>query len=103
MIHDYDTITQPLGLFHIVRRVDHGLTARFERFEIVEYGIAALRIDTDSRLIEQQNIRVMHQCAGDVQTPLHAARESGRLVAGAFGEANEFECRQRAFSQFIAL
>jgi hypothetical protein len=62
-----------------------------KRLEVVEDGVAALRIDADRRLVEDQHVGVVDERGGDVEAPLHAAAERLRLVAGAVGEADEGE------------
>jgi hypothetical protein len=73
-----------LGLFHtVVRGVEEGFAALLQRLEIFKDGVAALRIDTDRRLIEQEDLRIVKQSRGQVQAPLHASTERSDFVAGA--------------------
>jgi hypothetical protein len=60
---------------------------RGELPEHVANTTAALRIDADRRLVEQQHARLVQQPARDVQPALHAAREPLDDLAGAIGEA----------------
>ena len=53
VIHDDDAIAQPLNLFHVVRRIDHRSSLAGQHLDGLENGIAALRVDTHRRLIEQ--------------------------------------------------
>src|ERR1039458_9686253 len=55
VIDDHDAVAEALRLFHIVRGVDKGFAPLLQRLEVFKDGVAALRIDTDRRLIEQKN------------------------------------------------
>jgi len=46
VIHDDDAISEALGFLHVVRGVEQRLAAGLELLEVVEDGVAALRIDT---------------------------------------------------------
>ena len=56
VIDDDEPVAETLGLFHVVRGVESVLPRRFERLEVVEDGVAALRVDADRRLVEQQDV-----------------------------------------------
>ena len=99
VVHDDDAVAQPLGLFHVVRRVEQRLAAVAQRLEVVEDGVAALRVDADRRLVEDQHVGIVDQRGGDVEAPLHAAAEELRLVAGAIGEADQLQRRVDALAQ----
>ena len=90
VVDDHDPVAEALGLLHVVGRVDERLAAPAQRLEVVEDGVAALRVDADRRLVEIRS-GVVEQRRGDVEPPLHAAAEGRRLVAGAVGEAHELE------------
>src|ERR1700676_4631103 len=91
VIDDHNAVAEALGLFHIVRGIDKGLAALLQRLEIVEDGIAALRIDADCRLIEQKNLRIVKQGGRQIQTPLHASAERFHFVAGAIRESDQIQ------------
>src|ERR1700687_767368 len=91
VIDDYNAVAEALGLFHIVRGVDEGFAALLQGLEIVKNGIAALRIDTDRRLIEQKNLRIVQQGRRQIQTPLHASAERFHFVAGAIRESHQVQ------------
>ena len=56
-----------------------------------EQAHAALRVDADGGLVEQQNLRAVHDAAGEVEAALHAAAEARHGFAGAVGKADEVE------------
>ncbi len=99
VVDDDDAVAQPLGLFHVVRRVEQRLAAAAQLLEVVEDGVAALRIDADGRLVEDQDVGVVDQRGGDVEAPLHAAAEGRRLVLGAIGQADQLQRRVDALAQ----
>ena len=70
-----------------------------ERLEVGEDGVAALRVDADGGLVEDQHVGIVDERGGDVEAPLHSAAERLRLVAGAVGEADERERRVDALAQ----
>src|SRR3954465_11458422 len=47
VIHDDDSIGKTFYLFHVVRRVEDGLAALLQNFQVIENSVAALRIDAD--------------------------------------------------------
>ena len=63
----------------------------FQRLEVVEDRVAALRIDADGRLVEQQDVGIVQQAGGQVQPPLHAAAEGLHAIVRAVGEADQVE------------
>ncbi len=91
MIDDHDAVAEALGLFHIVRSVDEGFAALLQGLEVIKDGIAALRINTDRRLIEQKNLWIVKQGRRQIQTPLHASAEGFHFVAGAIGESHQIQ------------
>jgi hypothetical protein len=101
VVDDDHAIAQTLGLFHVMRRVDERLAPASKRLQIVEDGVAALRVHADSRFVEQQDIGVVHQSARDVEAALHAAAEGPRLVLGTVGEADQFERLDAALAQRV--
>ncbi len=91
MIDDDQPVAQPLGFFHVVRRVNQRLAALLQRLQIVEDGVAALRVDAHGRLVEQQDLRIVQQGGGQVEPPLHAAAERAHLILCAVAEAHQIE------------
>ena len=90
--HDH-AIGQPLGFLHVMRRVEERLAAPLEGLEVVEDRVAALRIDADGRLVEQQDIGVVENPGGEIEAPLHAAAEVLDAIADAIAEADEIDRR----------
>ena len=90
-VDDRDAIAEPLGFFHVVRRVDDGAAFAVQRLDALEDLVARLRIDADRRLVEQQQLRIVHHRRGQVEAPLHAAGIAADAIALAIGEADEIE------------
>jgi hypothetical protein len=86
VVDDDHAVGQALDLLHVVRGVDESLALSLQRQQVVEDGVAASRVDTGRRLVEQQHLGVVHQRAGNVQPALHAAAVGGRFVACAVGQ-----------------
>ena len=82
VVDDRDAVAEVLRLFHVVRRVEHARAgARLLAHEL-EQPHAALRIDADRRLVEQQHLGPVHDAAAEVEAALHAAAEAlDRLLA----------------------
>ena len=94
VVDDDDAIGEALDFFHVVRRVEQRLAAPLQRLEVVEDRVAALRIDADRRLVEQQDVGIVQQAGGEIEPPLHAAAERLDAIARAIGEADELERRR---------
>ena len=57
--------------------------------------MAGLRIEAGGRLVEEQQVRLVDQRAGDRQAPLHPARQRLDLVVGALGRAGRTRAARR--------
>jgi hypothetical protein len=86
-------LDEALGLFHVVGGIEQGLAAFLEGFQVVEDGVAALRVHAHGRLVEQEQLRVVEHCGGQVEAAHHAAAEPLHPVFGAFSKAYEVERR----------
>ena len=49
------------------------------------------RVEAGGGFVQEQDLRVVHQAAGDLQAPPHAPRQGGGKGAGAVGEADGFQ------------
>ena len=75
MIHHHDPIAASFHFFQLMRRNQHSRTFFSQLFKHRVDAFPTLRINADSRFIQQQNAGVMQDTAGDIQTSLHAAGE----------------------------
>ena len=90
-VDDADPIADPFGLLHVVRRVEHGHARAPEGLDVLEDGVAALGVDADRRLVEDEEHRMVEQAGGDVEPALHAARVGVDAVVPAVDEIGELE------------
>ena len=65
-VYDPDSIAEPFSLLHVVGRVEHRHTLDGEPLDALEDGVAALRVDPDGRLIQDQEPRTVQQPDADV-------------------------------------
>ena len=89
VVDDHDAIAEPLRLFHVVRGVNQSLALAAEFLQAGEDGVAALGVHPHGWLVEEQNLRLMQEGGGQVETPLHAAAEGPHAIFGAIGEAGQ--------------
>ncbi len=91
VIDDHDPGAELLDLFHVVGGVNDGGTLFVETPDALEDGIAALRVNSHRRLVEDNKLRMMRDAAGDVQTPEQAAGELFRTVFPVITEPGEVD------------
>src|ERR687893_22001 len=70
-----DPVSQHIGLLEVLRRQEHGdaLIAR-EPADLGPERAAALRVEAGRRLVEEENLRPVHQREGKVEAALHPTR-----------------------------
>ena len=59
VVDDADPVAQALGFLHVVGRVENGHTFAAQLLDTFEDGVAALRIDADRRLVEDEQTRLV--------------------------------------------
>src|ERR671912_619323 len=89
--HDDEPVTQPRGLLHVMGGEDEGLALIRELAQAVPDEMAGLRVEPRSRLVEDDDLGVVQQGAGDEQASLHPARELLDRRFGLVGELHEVE------------
>ena len=98
-VGDVDDAVAALGLVHVVGRDQHGQAAGGELVDLVPELAPRLGIDAGGRLVEEQELRLVHDAGGERQPLLPAAgQRAGELVL-AVGQA---ELRQRPVDMFGA-
>src|SRR6185436_6219275 len=75
MIHDRYAVAQPGSLFHIVCSQQDGAAAFTKSVDDIPKRQASLRIQTSRRFIEEEKLRVAHQCTSNRQPLFLTARE----------------------------
>jgi hypothetical protein len=74
-VHDRDAVAD-LRLVHVVRgHEDRRPLGLLQRPDVAPDRAARLWVQADRRLVEEQHARRVHQAAGDLQAPAHAAGE----------------------------
>src|SRR5690606_14733987 len=90
-VDDADAVAQPLGLLHVVRRVEHRHALGGQRLDGLEDRVARLRVHADGGLVEDEKLGPVEEPDADVQPALHAAGELLGRALGAVGQADELE------------
>ena len=73
-VDDGDVAAEVLGFLEIVRGEDDGDALLIESAQEIPHRAADLDVDARRRLIEDEQLRLVHQGARDHQPALHAAR-----------------------------
>ena len=90
-VNDADSIAEALCFFHVVRCIDDRPATRLKLFDVIEDCITRLRVDADSRLVEQEERRIVHQRDGQVQPALHTAGICLCPIPPPVGQAHEIQ------------
>ena len=67
------------------------MPGRADALELLPEGRAALRVEALGGLVEDEQGRLVHERAGEVEAPLHATRVRARQLAGDLGQGHELE------------
>ena len=100
MVHDRDAGAQLIGLVHVVGRQHDRAAAGVVLADDFPEEQAGLRVEPGRRLIEEEDLGVVHHGARDRETLHHAAGESAGEVVGAVGELESLEELSRAAGSF---
>ena len=90
-IDDGDALAPPLRFLEVVRREHDRHTGPLELGQHLVDPLPALRINADRRLVEQDELRLMHEAAGDVEPAAHAAGEALDGLARSLDEIRPLE------------
>ncbi len=91
LVHDHEPVAQLLRLVHVVGRQDERHAALLESVEAIPEQVARLRVEAGRRLVEEQQLGLVDERAGDRQAALHPARHVLDLVARPLRELGEVE------------
>src|SRR5450759_2607099 len=75
LVHHHESVAELLRLVHVVRGEDQRHALLFEAVEPVPEQVPGLRVQARSRLVEQEQVRLVDQAPGDRQSPLHPPGE----------------------------
>lgn len=91
LVHDDQSIAELLGLIHVMGGEDQGHALALEPEEPIPQDVPRLRVQPGGRLIEQQQLGVVDQAAGNDEATLHPSGEGLDLVAAPLGELRELQ------------
>ena len=74
-IHNHNATANVLDLFHVMACVNHGCALVAQAHNAVKDGIAALRINGHGGFVEEDELGLVRNAAGNVQAALQAARQ----------------------------
>ena len=80
-----------LGLVHVMGGDQHGEARRRQTMDLVPEFAPRLRIDACGRLVEQQQLRLVHDAGGKRESLLPAARKRASELMAARGQAEILE------------
>ncbi len=90
MIYDGDAVSHAVGFVHVVRGQDDGLDAG-QGADVFAHLDAALRVQSGFRLVQHDDVGVVHQSQRQVEPPLHSAGKRVRLPVALFGQVQLVE------------
>ncbi len=90
-VHDGQAVAQALGLVHEVGREQHRLALLGEPLQALPDEVAGLGIEARGGLVEDQQVRVVHQGPGEGQAPFHAAGQGVEAGVRPPVQAAEFQ------------
>src|SRR4051794_30921467 len=73
VVDDCNSVAKTLGFIHEVRRQEKRPAFTREAAKPLPDEMPRLRIETRGRLVEKDELRIVHQRASERETPLHAA------------------------------
>ncbi len=91
MVDDGQPIAQPLGLLHEMGGEQDGLAPAQQLLEAVPDQMSRLRIEPGGGFIQEQQLRVIDQRAGQRKPTLHATGEFADARVTLAGQPGEIE------------
>ena len=86
-----DAVGQPVGLFEVLRRQQHGRPLGDQLADDGPQLGAALDVEAGGGLVEEQHRRALHEGGGDVESPPHAARVGAHRTVGGVAQVEARE------------
>ena len=76
VVDDPDALRDAVRFVHVVRGEEHGdALGLIEVLDVRPQLVAALRVEAERRLVEEQDLRRVQKAAGNLEPPLHPAGE----------------------------
>ncbi len=73
VVDHHDAVREPVGLLEVLRREQHGRAVADQLVDHLPELVAAGRVETGRRLVEEQHRWVGHERGGEVEPAAHAA------------------------------
>src|SRR6266513_5984799 len=80
-----------LRVDHVLGGDHHGVALLPLSDELTPYALSQQWVDARRRLVQDQQLRLMDQGAGELEPALHAPRELGRTTAAGVPQVEELE------------
>ena len=90
---DDQVVAEPLDDVELVAGEQHGRAGGRAILEHVDDDLDGERVESGERLVEHEDLGVVHECGGDLRALLVAERELLDRVAGALGESESLKER----------
>ena len=92
VINDSDSLCDAGGFVHVMGGEKDGYAFGFvDMFDVVPELVAALGVEAEGRLIEEENLGNLEEAAGDFQAAFHAAGKGFDEAVAAVPELEKFE------------
>src|SRR5579885_2242139 len=99
VVNHRDAVGDAVGLVHVVSgEKDRDLILLVEALDVRPHLVAALRVEAERRLVEEENLRRVQQAPRDLKPAAHPARKSFDERVAAFPKLEEFEERLGALA-----
>ena len=101
-VDDREPVAEPVGLLEVVRRQEQRDALALQPPQLVPERRARGRVDARRGLVEEQQARPVHEPAGEVDAPAHAARVRAHLAVGGLLEPEQRRAARRRASARLA-
>ncbi|CUX19040.1 6-pyruvoyl-tetrahydropterin synthase (modular protein) [Agrobacterium tomkonis CFBP 6623] len=101
LIHEDDAVGDLAGETHFVGHAQHGHAVFGKADHGVEHFFHHFRVERRGRLVEQHDLRLHAQRAGNRHTLLLAAGKLARVFVGLFGDLDALQIVHRHFFRFL--
>ena len=91
VVDDGDVSAEAVGLLHDLGGEQDGDALRVEVVEVLPYRDAALRVESDRRLVEEEDFGVVHEGADEVDAAAHAAGVGADALSGHVRKADQLQ------------
>ena len=100
MVNDGQALAHRVGLFHVMRGQQDGPSRLMVFTNDLPQENTRLRIEPGARLVEKQNLRIVHHRASNRKPLHHSAGKAAHHLVGALGK---LEPREQSVGALISL